>query len=162
MAVFALRWLANYLLDRSQFVVVGGESSSSAKVLSGVPQGSVLGPLLFLLYIDDVAEVLVGICLMVLFSFADDICLYVEIGCPGDFDLVQANLDAVFSSLCRKLMCFNASKCKYMLISRSPNKTLPTSEMELNGEAIERVTVFGCLGFRSKLVPPHSENYKAC
>ena len=85
-----------------------------------------------------------------------------EIGCPGDFDLVQANLDAVFSSLCRKLMCFNASKCK---ISRSPNKTLPTSEVELNGEVIERVKVFrfGCLGFRrSKLVPPHSENYKAC
>ena len=96
--VFALKWLANYLLDRSQFVVVGGESSSSAKVLSGVPQGSVLGPLLFLLYIDDVSEVLVGICLMVL--FADNICMYVEIGCPGDFDLVQANLDAVFSSLC--------------------------------------------------------------
>ena len=42
LAVFALRWLANYLLDRSQFVVVGGESS--AKVLSGVPQGSVLDP----------------------------------------------------------------------------------------------------------------------
>ena len=61
------------------------------------------------------------------------------------------------------LMCFNASKCKYMLISRSPNKTLPTSEVELNGEAIQRVTVFGCLGFRrSKLVPPHSENYKTC
>ena len=34
-------------------------------------------------------------------------------------------------------MCFNASKCKYMLISRSPNKTLPTSEVELDGKAIE-------------------------
>ena len=77
-----------------------------------------------------------GICLMVLFSFADDIWLYVEIGCPGDFDLVQANLDAVFSSICRKLMCFNASKCR---ISCSPNKTLPISisEVELNGEVIE-------------------------
>ena len=75
---------------------------------------------------------------MVFFSFADDIWLYVEIGCPGDFDLVQANLDVVFSSICRKLMCFNASKCR---ISRIPNKTLPTSisEVELNGEVIERV-----------------------
>ena len=76
-----------------------------------------------------------GICLMVL--FADDICMYVEIGCPGDFDLVQANLDAMFSSLRRKLMCFNASKCKCMLISCRRNKMLPTSELELNGEAIE-------------------------
>ena len=62
---------------------------------------------------------------------------HLHVCCPGDFDLVQANLDAVFSSLRRKLMCFNALKCKYMLISCRPNKTLPTSELELNGEAIE-------------------------
>ena len=52
-----ISWITSYLTNRKQHVVVGGESLQDAPVLSGVPQGSVLGPLLFLVYIDDVSNI---------------------------------------------------------------------------------------------------------
>ena len=54
---YLLRWLHGYLSNRSQFVAVEGEKSNILPVVSGVPQGSVLEPLLFIMYINEVASV---------------------------------------------------------------------------------------------------------
>lgn len=68
-------WISDYLLNRYQFVQYNRHNSDTVKFLSGVPQGSVLAPLLFLLFIDDIVETLnVKIRL-----FADDCMLYSEI-----------------------------------------------------------------------------------
>ena len=69
-----LRWIKSYLTNRKQFVVVDGSSSTPLQVLSGVPQGSVLGPLLFIIYINDVVSQISGGSKINL--FADDIALY--------------------------------------------------------------------------------------
>ena len=69
-------WLRSYLTGRRQFVQVANESSSKADVKHGVPQGSVLCPLLFLIYINDLSK---SLCYCLPFIFADDTALiYVE------------------------------------------------------------------------------------
>ena len=86
-----LSWLQAFLTQRTQAVVLDGESSKPTKVLSGVPQGTVLGPLLFLLYINDLPDI-VGSNVRL---FADDCLLYRIIEHPSDVQGLQADLDAL-------------------------------------------------------------------
>ena len=78
-------WIATWLTTRTQRVKVEGEKSNDKRVLSGVPQGTVLGPLMFLLYINDIdTDICSFICL-----FADDCMLYRIIETPEDHQQLQ-------------------------------------------------------------------------
>ena len=77
-------WFKNYLLNRRQFTVVNGVTSSLENITCGVPQGSVLGPLLFLLYINDISNA-TGDDLLKL--FADDTNLFIAARSIPDLEL---------------------------------------------------------------------------
>ena len=77
-----LQFLKNYLQDRQQQVVINGSVSNPLPVLSGVPQGSILGPLLFVLFIDDISETASDGTNLVM--YADDTKIWREILCDKD------------------------------------------------------------------------------
>ena len=87
-----INWIQSFLTDREQVVVVNGVHSNSAKVLSGVPQGSVLGPLFFLLFINDLEEVVKASRVS---FFADDTRVSKQIGCLEDCLLLQTDLYSI-------------------------------------------------------------------
>ena len=76
-------WIADFLGNRTQAVVHEGETSTSVSVTSGVPQGTVLGPILFLVYINDLPECITNSTVWLL-NFADDCILYRQIESPAD------------------------------------------------------------------------------
>ena len=141
---YLLRWIKNYLTDRAQCVCVNGVSSPSLPVASGVPQGSVLGPLLFIAYINDVAE-----CISPnsdVNMFADDIALYRVIKTVVDYAYLQQDIDSISACIQQKGLNFNTSKCKMMFISKRRSKTIPPPELVLNGTILDRVNSYKYLG----------------
>jgi hypothetical protein len=83
-----VKWIRNFLQDRSQRVRVDGHLSEDVEVNSGVPQGSVLGPLLFLAYVNDIWRNIESS----LRLFADDCIIYRRINNGNDIDKLQMDL----------------------------------------------------------------------
>ena len=106
-----LNWFADYLRDRKQCVVVEGASSSFLNVTSGVPQGSVIGPLLFILYVNDLPEVTNNSTVAL---FSDDSKCYRAIRSPVDRGLLQLDLDAMSNWSLNWKMKFNVSKTLHL------------------------------------------------
>ena len=109
------RWIKNLQINRSQCVQVSGERSEWVKVSSGIPQGTVLGPLLFLFYINDITcQINSKIKL-----FADDAVMYSEITTQSDIwsFLTDINRLSTWSSTWQ--MNFNLTKCNIMTITSS-------------------------------------------
>ena len=109
-----LEWLHDYLRDRSAKVRVDGILSRELFMTSGVPQGSVLGPILFLIYINDLPKLLN--CKVLI--FADDIKIWTTICCIDDCLRLQKDLTTLHAWSIRNKLPFNFSKCKMLQIGR--------------------------------------------
>ena len=126
-----LSWIEAFLTERRQRVVVEGCRSDWVSVASGIPQGSVLGPTLFILYVNDIPDQLLGEVRM----FADDTKVYRRVPrpmCPRSF---QADLHALEKWSQKWLLNFNVSKCKIMHLGYA-NPHVPYF---LNGIEVEEV-----------------------
>ena len=122
---YILRWIIFYLSNRLQYVVLNGEKSPTHMVKSGVPQGSVLGPLLFLIYINDTTQEPISI-ESVMNLYADDTLLYRVISSPNDYVKLQNDINTFTEWVGKNRLTLNANKCKYMVISKLKSRVLPS------------------------------------
>jgi hypothetical protein len=115
-----LRWIDNWLTGREQRVVLNQQCSDWSDVISGVPQGSVLGPLLFVLFINDIDRSVVNR----LLKFADDTKLFGCVSTQQQIDVLRADLNTLFKWSEEWQMVFNVEKCKVMHFGKSNVKTV--------------------------------------
>ena len=104
-----LHWIKAFLSNRTQTVVLENEKSSQVAVTSGVPQGSVLGPIIFLVFINDLPD---GIRSKVRL-FADDTAVYLAVSILEDAKQLQEDLERLGDWFLKWDMEFNPSKCSY-------------------------------------------------
>ena len=130
-----LGWIESLLVARSKTFVLDGESSDELPVLSRVPHGSVLGPILFLLYINDLPENVLSQARL----FADDIAAYLTAQGPKDSERLQSDLNALQKWEEKWDMEFNPSKCQVLHITRSHNPIRYNYTM--HGQTLESVGI---------------------
>jgi hypothetical protein len=137
-----LKWFTNYLSQRRQRVVIEGHSSNYLEVISGVPQGSILGPLLFLFYINDITECIGNSAS--LFMYADDSKISKCISSVNDCHSLQKSLDDITEWGRVWGMTFNPSKCFVMSFKNNRNKF--EFEYLINNSVLNRVHSITDLG----------------
>ena len=111
-------WINDFLSNRTQCVSINNKTSNKVPVTSGVPQGSVLGPILFIYYINDLPEVINSD----LKIFADDTKAFSEIKSTEDRDILQNDLNALVDWSEKWLLKFNSKKCKVLHIGKNNPK----------------------------------------
>ena len=137
---YALKWFVSYLSDRRQRFIVNGKTSKWTTFLSGVPEGSLLAPLLFSLFINDLPREVSGGCLL----YADDVKIFRKIMSPSDGLLLQKDLDLLTAWSVRWGLTLNPEKCKSFTITlrRAPVQT----PYFINGTTLEHVGEIRDLG----------------
>ena len=141
----ALKWFHNYLQDRKQYVFLNGISSTLKSIVCGVPQGSILGPLLFIIYINDIVN-----CskLLKFILFADDTNLFYSNSDLAQLQkIVNSELTKLSDWFCANKLSLNVVKTNYMLFGYKPiPKTLAQFKLFIDGNNLERVSSTKFLG----------------
>ena len=114
--VNTLSWIESFLWKRTQQVAVNGTRSDAREVTSGIPQGSVLGPILFVIYINDLPEIVDD--KTHIFLFADDTKVFKEIRSTEDCRLLQEDLTKMLSWTQEWLLKFHPEKCVSMRVGK--------------------------------------------
>ena len=106
-------WIEDFLKDRKQIVKINGKGSKEEVMISGVPQGSVIGPLLFVIFINDLPDLVESILML----FADDSKIWKEINGTEDQEMLQKDLDTLKKWSLDWLLIFHPDKLKQVHIS---------------------------------------------
>ena len=132
-----LKWIGNFLIGRQQKVTLNSSSSKWNYVTSGVPKGSVLGPLLFILYVNDITGGLQS----TLEMFADNSKLYRIIRNPCDSETLQQDLNHISNWSKLWLLNFNTMKCSVMQLDRNAKVTYTLFNLATNSNTLLRPTL---------------------
>ena len=126
------RWITTFITQRKQRVVVEGDHSSWTHVRSGVPQRTVLGPLLFLLYLNDLPDNIQSEMRL----FADDCVVYREINSAEDIGKLQQDMDTLAQWQDRWQMHFKFDSAKCFVVKFSHSKTPTTHTYKLGNDTL--------------------------
>ena len=140
-----VRWFRAHLTGRTQSVCINGALSDPEAILYGVPQGSILGPLMFIMYINDLTTV-VKLCKVHL--YADDTLLYFDSSSVQDIETsLSKDLENIVGWLNQNFLILNHSKTKIMLMGTSQKLNQMSSfTVTINNATLECVHKFRYLG----------------
>ena len=139
-------WIHNFLSDRKQFIIANNVKSQQSEVISGVPQGTVMGPLLFLMLIDSIGEIDIS---GVLTLFADDTRVSKYVTTESDMETFQEDLEKLYNWQVQNNMMFNGTKFENVRYGASEDLKNTCDYLTPNADGvIERKQVVRDLGIQ--------------